>query len=136
MKHFIHFMYIAILASCITACSKEEFLEEIEIPAPDYPEQNPSDKSNYSLIDLGLKSYTLQTDGAHSFTLSIQLSNVPNLDGILKGLPILGPILNTTINSLIIDPLKTITVSTPLNLPLLGVSNLTLSGGWSTPASY
>lgn len=93
-------------------------------------------KANYSFVDLGLKSYALQTDGPHSITLSVKLGDIPNLDGIIKGIPLLGPILNTTINTLIINPLRTITVTTPLNLPLLGVNNLTLSGGWSTPTAY
>jgi len=93
-------------------------------------------KSNYSLIDIGLKSYTLQTDGSHSLTLSVSLGSIPNLDGIVKGIPILGPILNTTINSLILDPLKTIIISTSINVPLLGISNLSVRGGWSIPAAY
>lgn len=90
-------------------------------------------KSDYSLLDIGLKSYTTQTDGPHSLTLTVLLSTVPNLDGIIKGLPIFGPILNTTINTLIIQPLGTIIVSVPVNIPLLGIDNLTISGGWSLP---
>ena len=89
-------------------------------------------KANYSFVDLGLKSYTAQTDGNHSLTLSVQLANIANLDGILTGIPVLGPILNGTVKGL----LNNITVSVPINLPLLGVDNLTLSGSWSTPTTY
>lgn len=89
-------------------------------------------KADYSLIDLGLKSYAQQTDGNHSLTLSIKLGDVPNINSLLAGIPILGPVLNATIQGLI----GNITVSVPVNLPLLGVDNLTLSGGWSTVTTY
>lgn len=89
-------------------------------------------KSDYSLIDLGLKSYTQQTDGNHSLTLSVKLSEIPNLNDILVGIPLLGPIINGAVKLL----LGNITVSVPLNLPLLGVDNLTLSGVWSPVTTY
>lgn len=109
---------------------------DINDPIAYTPAVNRRYKANYSFIDLGLKSYAQQTDGQHSLTLSILLSTLPNLDGILRGIPLLGPILNTTINTLIIQPVGTITVTTSVNLPLLGIENLTLSGGWSVPAAY
>lgn len=86
-------------------------------------------RSNYSFASLGLKSYDQQTDGAHSLTLTTQLKNIANLDGILGGLPLLGPLLNGVIKTLI----GNVTVSTSINLPLLGVDNLMLSGSWATP---
>ena len=89
-------------------------------------------RSDYSFLDLGLKSYAQQTDGNHSLTLSLKLSTIPNLDGLLGGIPIVGPLLGTVVKTAI----GNITISVPLNLPLLGVDNLTLSGGWSTPATY
>lgn len=85
--------------------------------------------SEYSFVNLGLKSYTQQTDGNHSLTLSMTLSDIANLDGILGGIPILGTILNTTVRSLI----GNVVVSVPVNLPLLGVDNLSLSGSWKKP---
>lgn len=88
-------------------------------------------KADYSLLDLGLKSYTQQTDGNHSLSVTVQLTEIASINGILGGLPILNTILN-----LILSPIKNITISVPLNLPLLGVDNLKLSGGWSTPTSY
>ncbi len=100
------------------------------------PAVNRRYEADYSFVDLGLQSYAQQTDGNHGLTLSIQLSTLPNLDGIVRGIPLLGPILNTTINTVVIQPLGEITVSTSVNLPLLGVSNLKLSGGWSTPTAY
>lgn len=109
---------------------------DINDPITFTTETNRRYKADYSFIDLGLQSYAQQTDGKHSLTLSIMLGSIPNLDGIVKGLPLLGPILNTTINTVVIQPLKEITVSTSVNLPLLGISNLKLSGGWSTPAAY
>lgn len=86
-------------------------------------------RSNYSFVSLGLKSYAQQNDGNHSLTLSVQLKNIANLDGILGGIPLLGPVLNGTVKLLI----GNITVTVPVNLPLLGTDNLTLSGSWSTP---
>ena len=85
--------------------------------------------SEYSFISLGLKSYTQQTDGNHSLTLSVKLSDIANLDGILGGIPVLGNILNVTIRALI----GNVVVSVPINLPLLGVENLSFSGSWKTP---
>lgn len=85
--------------------------------------------SEYSFVSLGLKSYTQQTDGNHSLTLSVKLSDIANLDGILGGIPVLGSILNATVRTLI----GNVVVSVPVNLPLLGVDNLSLSGSWKTP---
>lgn len=92
-------------------------------------------KSNYSFLDLGLKSYTTQTDGAHSLSLSVRIGDIANIDDILTDIPVLGPLLNTTLK-VVLAPVKNITVTVPVNLPLLGVDNLSLSGGWSTPATY
>ncbi len=88
-------------------------------------------KADYSFVDLGLKSYTQQTDGNHSLTLSVKLGNIANIDGILGGIPLLSAILST-----VLTPIKNITVSVPVNLPLLGVNNLQLSGSWSAVTSY
>ena len=88
-------------------------------------------KSDYSFIDLGLKSYTAQTDGDHSLTLTLKLSDVGNLNGLLGAIPGLSTILSGVINAI-----GNITISVPINLPLLGVDNLTLSGGWSPAAKY
>lgn len=92
-------------------------------------------KSNYSFLDLGLKSYTQQTDGPHTLSLSVKIGNIANIDNLLFGIPILGPLLNTTLN-FVLSPVKNLTVTVPVNLPLLGVENLSLSGGWSTPTAY
>lgn len=92
-------------------------------------------KSNYSFIDLYLNSYTTQTDGPHSLSLSIQLGSVPGIDNLFSGIPLLGPILNLAANGLL-APLKNITITVPVNLPLLGIDNLRLSGGWSPVTPY
>lgn len=85
--------------------------------------------SKYSFVSLNLKSYAQQTDGNHTLTLSVKLSNIANLDGILGGIPVLGSILNTSVRTLI----GNVVVSVPVNLPLLGIDNLSLSGSWDTP---
>lgn len=88
-------------------------------------------KANYSFLDLYLKSYAQQTDGPHSLTLSVKIGNIANIDDAFNGLPLLPGIL-----SLLLSPVKNITISVPVNLPLLGVDNLQVSGSWNTPAPY
>ena len=110
------------------------------------PKSNLRYRADYSFVDLMLKSYVLQTDGAHSLTLSVKIGNIGNIDSILSGtiatvraLPGLGLILlslTDAIVSLIIGDIKGLTISVPVNLPLLGVENMKISGGWSTVASY
>lgn len=85
--------------------------------------------SEYSFVSLDLKSYTQQTDGNHSLTLSVKLSDIGNLNGILGGIPVLGSILNASVRVLI----GNVVVSVPVNLPLLGVDNINLTGSWKTP---
>lgn len=104
---------------------------DITDPLAYTPPANRRYKFNYSFVDLGLKSYTAQTDGNHNLTVSVQLAEIANLDGLLGGIPILNTILN-----LLLSPLKLIKVEVPLNLPLLGIDNLSLSGGWSTATAY
>ncbi|NMA73829.1 MAG: hypothetical protein GX963_06630 [Bacteroidales bacterium] len=103
-------------------------------------------KADYSFLDLHLKSYTLQTDGNHTFFLGVRIGDIANIDGILsevitalKGLPVLGLIV-ALLTDAVLNPILTaimdITVVVPLNLPLLGIENLTLSGSWSTVTLY
>lgn len=96
-------------------------------------------KADYSFIDLGLTSYNQQVDGNHSLTVSVKLSEIANIDGILggvvgrlvAGIPLVGDVLG-----LLLSPLKAIVITTPLNLPVLGIENLSLSAGWSPVTSY
>lgn len=88
-------------------------------------------KADYSFVDLRLKSYTQQTDGNHSLTLSVKLGSIANIDGLLGGIPLLNAILGT-----VLAPIKNITISVPINLPLLGIDNLEVSGSWSPVTSY
>ena len=104
---------------------------DINDPLVYTPAVNRRYKADYSILDVGLKSYTQQEDGNHSLTVQVKLSEIANIDGLLGGVPILNTILN-----LVLAPIKNITISTPLNLPLLGIDNLTISGGWSTPVAY
>lgn len=92
-------------------------------------------KANYSFLDLYLNSYNTYEDPAHPFSVSIQLLNIANIDNVLTGIPVLGPILGLVTNGLL-GPLKNITVTVPVNLPLLGVDNLRLSGSWSSLTQY
>lgn len=89
-------------------------------------------QADYSFIDLRLKSYTQQTDGNHSLTLQVKLANIADIDNILGNIPLVGPLLT----AVLLGNLKKISLSVPINLPLLGVDNLELSGGWSTPTAY
>jgi hypothetical protein len=85
--------------------------------------------NNYSLLDLGLKDYTQQTDGAHNLSLSVDLGNIANLDqALLAGIPILSGAASGLLTPII--NLLDITISLPVNVPLLGIENLALSGGW------
>lgn len=104
---------------------------DITDPVTANVETNRRYKADYSFLDLRLKSYTQQTDGNQSLTLNVKLGNIANIDGILGGIPLLGGILN-----LVLAPIKNITISVPVNLPLLGVDNLSVSGSWSAVTSY
>lgn len=92
-------------------------------------------KSDYSFVDLGLTSYNANAVGSKSLTLEVTLGNIANLDNTISNIGALAPILNV-LTSLVINPVKTIKISTPLNIPALGIEKLTLSGSWSTPAEY
>lgn len=110
------------------------------------PKTNWRYRSDYSFLDLYLKSYIQQEDGSHSLTLSVVLGNIGNIDNILNGsinivkaLPILGSIISLLSNdivNLILGDIKALTVSVPINLPLLGIENLEISGGWTTVSKY
>lgn len=109
------------------------------------PKYNFRYKADYSFLDLRLKSYALQTDGAQGLTLEVQISQIANIDDAFSGaLSILklDLALITLINllggdfGLITGDIKALTVEVPVNVPLLGIDNLTLSGSWSTPAQY
>lgn len=87
-------------------------------------------KADYSLVDIYLKSYNPQT-GSSPLTLSVKLGNVTNITNLLTGLPGIGALL-----AIVLTPLNNITVSVPINLPVLAIDNLTISGKWSTPTTY
>lgn len=89
-------------------------------------------QADYSFIDLRLHSYTQQTDGNHSLALQVKLGNIAHIDTILANIPLVGKLLT----DVLLGNLKSLTISTPVNLPLLGVDNLELSGSWSRPTSY
>ncbi|MDE6861731.1 MAG: hypothetical protein K2J31_03160 [Alistipes sp.] len=90
------------------------------------PEANRRYQYDYSLVDLGLKSYEQQTDGNHSLTLSVRVGDVANVSDLLGKVPLLGTILN-----LVLTPIENIVLDVPVNLPLLGIDNLSVSGSWS-----
>jgi hypothetical protein len=85
---------------------------------------------NYSFLDLGLESYDIQTDGAQGLTVSTQLGNVAGgLGNVLQGIQGLGPIISPILSK-ILTPLNNLQITLPINVPLLGIDNLSLSGEW------
>ena len=84
-------------------------------------------QADYSFLDLKLK----ETDTSETIRLTIRIGNIANIDNIINGLPIVGSIL-----SLILSPVKNIQVSVDLELPILEVGNLELSGSWSEITTY
>lgn len=93
-------------------------------------------KDNYSFLDLGLKSYDPQTQSPKPLSVTVNIASIPNLNGLVSSLPLLGGLLHTVINDLVLAPIKTVSVTLPVNFPLLGVDNLKLSGGWAGPVAY
>lgn len=89
-------------------------------------------KADYSFLDLGLKSYAQQTDGNKALKIKIKLGNIANIDNILAGIPVVGDLIDLVVLGLI----KNIEITVPVNLPLLGVENLELSGSWSPVSTY
>lgn len=106
-------------------------LVDVEDPFSHTPEHNRRYEMDYSVLDLGLESYTQQEDGNHSLTVSAKIGDIANIDNILGGIPLLGPVLE-----LILEPVKNIVVDVPLNLPLLGIDNLDADGSWSEAATF
>lgn len=88
-------------------------------------------ESDYSFLGLGLKSYALQTGSNPPISITLSLGDVANLDGILGGIPIVSTLLST-----ILTPLKSVEVALPLNVPVLGIDNLAIGGGWKAPVAY
>lgn len=88
-------------------------------------------KADYSFLDLG---YT-QGTATQPLILSVKVNNIANIDGLLAVIPIIGPLLNGVLN-VIIAPLKSITITVPINVPILGADKLTLSGSWSPVTPY
>lgn len=82
-------------------------------------------KADYSFVDLKLKSYT----GQNSFNISVKLGNIANIDGILGG--VLGVLTST-----LLAPIKNLTITVPVKLPLLDISNMEVTGGWSAVTNY
>lgn len=80
-------------------------------------------QADYSFVDLKLKSYT----GQNSFTISVKLANIANIDGILGIIPGI---------SLLLSPIKALTISVPIKLPLLDISNIEVTGSWSAVTTY
>lgn len=88
-------------------------------------------KDDYSFVDLNYQSGTATSP----LPISVSVGSIANIDNILENVPLVGPLLTTTL-SLALSPLKAITITVPLNVPLLGADKLTLSGSWATPTTY
>lgn len=102
------------------------------------PKYNWRYKAEYDFLDLALKSYTPQTDGFHSLSLTVQIDSIANIDGVIRN-SITGIILNGLTLGLLdtlVSHIMNVYVTVPVNLPLLGIDNLKLSGGWSPISNY
>ncbi len=108
-------------------------------------------KADYSLLDIGLKSYDVVKDGNQPLKVKIRLGDIANLnDALLKGvndlisaIPLVGTILGAltggltvVVNNLVASLFGgikdlSIEVAVPINVSLLGIDQLTLSGSWS-----
>lgn len=107
-------------------------------------------QSRYSLLAIRLINTDHQPGVGNTLTLSAQIGQIANIDNILRStltialnaltsIPILGPALIPLINGLInnlLSPIKGVNVVTTINLPLLGIENLTLSGSWGPITAY
>lgn len=88
-------------------------------------------KSDYSFVDLNYQAGTATAP----LSISVTLGNIASIDNILANVPLVGPLLSTTLN-LALAPLRNIVITVPLNVPLLGADKLTLSGSWAVPTTY
>lgn len=87
-------------------------------------------RNNYSLLDIGLKDYTVQEDGEHGLSLSIRLGDIANLSNIVsESLGILGAVVGWLLDP-VLSLIEDVTIAVPVNVPLLGIENLSVSGGW------
>lgn len=105
-------------------------------------------ESSYAFLGLGTQNSSDVTD---QLVLELRIGDIANIDGILGGIvgPILGPVLGLVGGVLEILPIVgdlldgledslisaikdlTIRVELPLNVSLLDINNLRVSGGWS-----
>jgi hypothetical protein len=98
--------------------------------------------NNYSLVDIGLKDYT-QGNVPLDLTLNVgSILNTLGVDAIVSGIPLLGPLLSLLVD--LIDPIITdllrlvlnLTAPFEINLPLLGIDNLSVEAGWGDNTRY
>ncbi len=95
--------------------------------------------SEYSFLDLGLQSYD-PNQKQEALSLDLGLLDVANLGDVIGGIPLLGPLLKPIVSGLldsVLNGLVDLVVGElgsallPINVPLLGIDNLELSGSWS-----
>ncbi len=91
--------------------------------------------ADYSLVNLALKSYEPQEEPSTTIDLSLAgLLNADSLTENLEKIPVLG-LLIAGLDGVVLDPLLNtlldMELEVPIQLPLVGIDNLDLSGSWS-----
>ena len=111
-------------------------LFDIDTPLDFHAPNNYQFYNEFSLADLGVDDYTQDGEG---LGLDLSLGDVAGLDSLLNGLnftydvPIIGPVeigLGALLGPLVLDRLLDIKLTVPINLPLLNLDNLNVSGRW------
>lgn len=109
---------------------------DIEDPLVFTNQTNRRFESDYSFVDLGLDSYAIQSGGPQPLQVSVFLNTIPGLQDVIEGIPLLGPVVNLLVGGLLSATTPIEIKLSAINVPLLGVENLSLSGGWSVPTEY
>jgi hypothetical protein len=100
-----------------------------------FPATNRFYKSDYAFLSLGLNDYGTANTNGTPLNIKIDLGKIGDIDELLAGLPVVGDLSSGLINiisGVLSDVLGLVPIALPINnLPLLGLDNLSLSGGWT-----
>jgi len=109
------------------------------------PQPNRYYRADYSLVELNLKDYNVKEDGNPNLSLTVKLADVANIDELLNSIldplenkvPLVGPLVLKPLLESVKSLVRSIEISVPVNLPVLSIENLTVTGSWSeiTPGS-
>ncbi len=103
-------------------------------------------RADYSLVDLGLQNYDPVGDPVTNIEVNLgDILDLEDLTALLTTLPVVGDVValllgvldlppfhlgSAVLNTLLGDILE-INISVPIQLPLVGIDNLSVSGSWS-----